>query len=474
MVPFIQFIQKHKLIEPSSTILAGVSGGPDSLSLLHMLLRIRKEWELNLVVLHVDHMFRGKESEEEMEFVRSFCREHDVPFESCQADAGAYAISHQMSAQEAARACRYQFFEKMMNQYQASALALGHHGDDQVETILMRLVRGGKGTALAGIQPKREFAGGFIIRPLLGMTRQEILDYCEKERLAPRFDPSNEKDTYTRNRFRKRILPFLKEENPQVHEKFQAFSENLTEDERYLQELTEHEMNTVWRRGDGFAELEIDLLKRLPLPLQRRGIQLILNYLYKSVPSSLSSIHTESVLSLLSQSHPSGSLHLPNGLKAVKSYNLCMFTFEQAEPEPYHLELPIPGEAMLPSGGRIEAKLITESPGADRGKNSLLIKRDKVLLPLSVRSRKNGDKLKLKGMNGTKKVKDIFIDKKIAIEARNQWPVLEDANGTILWLPGLTKSAWEENDWSEGEFIFLQYHQQGSSRGQNTHDETGY
>ncbi|WP_241156748.1 tRNA lysidine(34) synthetase TilS [Bacillus sp. FJAT-42376] len=474
MVPFIPFIKKHQLIEPSSTILAGVSGGPDSLSLLHMLLRIREEWNLNVIVLHVDHMFRGKESEEEMEFVRSFCLKNNVRFEGIQADAGAYARLHHMGSQEAARECRYQFFEQMMKRYNGSSLVLGHHGDDQIETILMRLVRGGKGKSLAGIQPKREFAGGYIVRPLLGMSRQEIMDYCRKEGLSPRFDPSNEKDSYTRNRFRKRVLPFLKEENPRVHEKFQSFSENLSEDEEYLQELTERGMNTVWRSGHGFAELEIDLLKRLPLPLQRRGIQLILNYLYKSVPSSLSSIHTESVLSLLSQSHPSGSLHLPNGLKAVKSYNLCMFTFEHEEKDPYLLELPVPGEITLPDGGRLTAQLVKEMPDAHLGKNSLLIKRDQVLLPFSVRSRKNGDKLKVKGMNGTKKVKDIFIDKKIAIEARNQWPVLEDANGTILWLPGLTKSAWEENEWSEDEFIFLQYHQQGSSRGQNKHDETGY
>ncbi|MGD6819097.1 tRNA lysidine(34) synthetase TilS [Metabacillus sp. 84] len=474
MVPFMPFVKKHQLIEPSSAIMAGVSGGPDSLSLLHMLMQIRKEWNLRIVVLHVDHMFRGKESEEEMKFVQSFCEKHGILCESRQIDAGAYAKAHHMSFQEAARACRYRFFSDMMKKHACRTLALGHHGDDQIETILMRLVRGGKGTALAGIQPKREFSGGQIIRPLLGLTKQEILDYCRIHDLQPRLDPSNEKDTYTRNRFRKRVLPFLKEENPQVHEKFQSFSENLTEDERFLQELTEQEMNTVWRSSGEFAELQIDMLKRLPLPLQRRGIQLILNYLYKSVPSSLSSIHTESVLSLLSQSHPSGSLHLPHGLKAVKSYNLCMFTFEHEDPEPYHLLLPVPGSLELPSGGWIMAEVITEKPAEAMGQHSLLVRLDRIRLPLAVRSRQNGDKLKVKGMNGSKKVKDIFIDKKIAIEARNQWPILEDADGTVLWLPGLAKTALEENDWSEGEFIFLHYHRHGSSRGQNTNDETGH
>nr|WP_241680317.1 tRNA lysidine(34) synthetase TilS [Metabacillus mangrovi] len=454
--------------------MAGVSGGPDSLTLLHMLLSIREEWKLRIIVLHVDHMFRGAESLQEMEFVQRFCSRNGLEFEGCRVDAAAYAALHKVGAQEGARECRYGFFEDMMAKHDADVLALGHHGDDQIETIMMRLVRGTRGKALAGIQPKRPFAGGYVIRPLLGLTKQELLSYCDENGLEPRVDPSNEKESYTRNRFRKRILPFLKEENPLVHEKFQSFSENLLEDEQLLLELTEREMNTVWISREHGAELRIDLLKRLPLPLQRRGIHLILNYLYKNVPSSLSSIHTESVLSMLSQSHPSGTIHLPDGLKAVKSYQSCLFTFEHEEPAPYQLELPVPGTAFLPNGGKLVAETALERPNEETGKNSLLIKPDHVLLPLTVRSRKNGDKLKVKGMNGTKKVKDIFIDKKIAIEARNQWPVLEDANGTILWLPGLVKSDREGNDGRSGPFIFIQYHQQGSSRGQNTHDETGY
>ena len=138
---FEAIIQKQQLFETGSTIVVGVSGGPDSLALLHLLYQVREKMNLNIVAAHVDHMFRGKQSEDEMHFVINFCKTYQITCEATRINVSAYAKTKKISAQVAARECRYHFFTEVLDKYQADYLALGHHGDDQVETILMRMVR---------------------------------------------------------------------------------------------------------------------------------------------------------------------------------------------------------------------------------------------------------------------------------------------------------------------------------------------
>ena len=274
----------------------------------------------------------------------------------------------------------------------------------------------------------------------------------------PRFDPSNEKTNYTRNRFRKYVLPFLKKENPLVHERFQHFSETLLEDETYLQELTKKYLNTVLKRKEkSKVEIEINGFLELPMPLQRRAIQLILNYLYGTIPASLSSIHIENLLTLLSQNHPSGSLDYPNGLKVIKSYQNCLFTFEQEEVKAYYYELDFPSSLILPNGYVIKSELVRNASIKRDRNETFLLNMDSFDKPLIVRTRKPGDKIQLKGMIGRKKVKDIFIDEKIPIHNRSSWPIVLDGNGRILWIPGLKKSMYEAESTGNGVFVELQY-----------------
>lgn len=194
---------------------------------------------------HVDHMFRGDESHEDLQFVQDLCKGLGVICETIRINVSQYQKQYGMNAQVAARECRYAFLERIMKKYDARYVALGHHGDDQVETILMRLVRGSTPKGYAGIAVKRPFHNGYLIRPLLGVTKEEIVNYCNELKIIPRIDPSNKKEVYTRNRLRKYVLPHLKEENPQVHEKFQKFSMQMQEDEAYLQELAFEKMNKV-------------------------------------------------------------------------------------------------------------------------------------------------------------------------------------------------------------------------------------
>ena len=247
-------------------------------------------------------MFRGEESYNEAMFVKDFCDKYGIPCEIKRIDVPAYIENSKKNPQEASRECRYQFFYEIMERYQYPFLALGHHGDDQIETILMRLTRGSTGKARAGISFKRPFYNGQIIRPFLCLTRDDIEQYCTHHQLDPRRDPSNDKDIYSRNRYRKKLLPFLKMENPNVHEHFQRFSEELQSDEELLLELTLQKMNKVMQKNDDKIAVDIKKFTAMPIPLQRRGIQLILKYLYKERLSSASAIHIDQLFLLIRNS----------------------------------------------------------------------------------------------------------------------------------------------------------------------------
>jgi tRNA(Ile)-lysidine synthase len=455
------FIEKHQLLEKRSTVVVGVSGGPDSLALLHFFWTMKEQLDLTIIAAHVDHMFRGKQSEEDMHFVKHFCEKFGIICEAIQVNVQEHMNRFQLGAQEAARECRYRFFDQVMRKYNAHYLALAHHGDDQIETILMRLVRGSLPRGYAGIPIKRPFSTGYIIRPFLCIDREEIERYCRIYQLEPRRDPSNDKDDYTRNRFRHHVLPFLKKENIHVHEHFQRFSEMMSEDEAFLEELTIQAMNNVIKKQQDCVEIEIPPFLAMPKPLQRRGIQLILNYLYRNIPSSLSSVHINNALFFLNRQHPSGVLHFPNGLKLIRKYHIGLFTFDSNEKEvdAYNFEMNIPGTLHLPNGFVMISEFWGQYP-KERHHHLFIVDPDLISLPLRVRTRKAGDRMEMKGMRGTKKISRIFIDEKVPLNERNLWPIVEDAQGRIIWLPGLKKSVYEATDVTKNRYIVLHYKKQ--------------
>ncbi|WP_342433820.1 tRNA lysidine(34) synthetase TilS [Neobacillus sp. FSL H8-0543] len=451
------FLNRHSFSLKDKQMVIGVSGGPDSLALLHYLWRQQEKENLSIAVAHVDHMFRGQESLEDGLFVKSLCDQYNIPFEMKRINVPELIERTKKSSQTAAREARYDFYDSVMIKYRFPYLALGHHGDDQMETILMRLTRGSSGTARAGIPFLRTFGNGFLFRPFLPLTKAEIEDYCKRNHLTPRRDPSNDKSTYTRNRFRKEVIPFLKSENQQVHEHFQRFSEELQRDELFLQELTIQEMNKVMeKREKNKITIDITRFLEVPIPLQRRGIQLILNYLYKEKPASLSAQHVDQVFSLIQHSHPSGMFDLPNGLKIIRSYSSLSFQFDLIDTESFYYELAEPGIIELPSGCSIKME---KSDGyAEKNDCYAVFDASDLQLPVTIRTRKQGDRMSLKGMTGTKKLKDIFIDCKIPLQNRDTWPVVTDGNGSILWLPGLKKSSFEGIKHASRNYIILTYH----------------
>ena len=452
-----RFLKQKGFAFEAKKILIGVSGGADSLALLNYLLNKQQEQNFSLVVAHVDHMFRGHESVEDAKFVEHYCETRKIPFKMKRINVPQYMEITGKSPEVAARECRYQFFAEVMREYDLSHLALAHHGDDQIETILMRLTRGSSGNARAGIPFSRTFENGLIIRPFLCLNRNEIEQYCMEHELHPRHDSSNDSDDYLRNRFRKYVVPFLKQENANVHEHFMRFSEELQLDEEYLQELTKEKMNTVLKeKKREKVTIDIDAFRAIPLPLQRRGIQLILNYLYCERPASLSAIHIDAFFSLIDRCNPSGKLDFPEGLQVIRSYRLCHFQFPKEDHKGFRFSLAEPGECSLSNGDSITIQRI-ETP-VETNRNSVLFNSKDIEFPIIIRTKEQGDRMSLKGMKGTKKLKSIFIDHKIPIDRRETWPVVTDGKNRILWLPGL-KKCYDADTLDKGEgYILITYH----------------
>ncbi len=453
-----EFIQRNRLLEEDSVVVVGVSGGPDSMALLHYLKEKRDKLNLTLIVAHMDHMFRGEESAEDARFVIQYCNEHAIEIEHSEKNLPLYIEETGESPQQAARKVRYQFFTNVMVKRNADCLALAHHGDDQVETMLMNMVRGTSLSGLSGIPFMRPFSTGHIIRPLLNVTKEEILLYCEKKNIPYRVDPSNTDSKYTRNRFRKHVLPFLKEENRNVHEKFQFLSESVLEDEAYLEQQAEEALeNVIVEKCDNQLTLSIEPFLKVAIPLQRRGIHLILNYLYPTSQENIMSNHIKDCLQLIMSDYPSGTLHLPDGLIVRRSYEKCTFTFETDETgSPYRYPIHS-GETYPLPVGNLSYHRLTGMKSDKRGKDYLVFASTQVQLPLIVRTREDGDRIRPVGVNGSRKVKDIFIDEKVPKHLRDVWPVVTDSTGKILWIPGLKHAELPPGSEDDMDWMFLSF-----------------
>ncbi|TMW69941.1 tRNA lysidine(34) synthetase TilS [Alteribacter natronophilus] len=441
-----RFIEKHGLLSAGAKVLAAVSGGPDSAALLHYLVSRKEELGLRLLVLHVDHGLRGAASRQDRMFVETLSRSHGVQCITAEPDVKKEAEKSGTSLQEAARYCRYRFFEQVMNEYEGDYLVTAHHGDDQVETMLMRQVRGAAG-GMKGIPVKRPFAAGILVRPFLAVEKDSLIAYCRENGIEYRIDPTNEKDSYTRNRFRKEVLPFLKEENPKVHERFQQQSEWLAEDDDFLGELAEEGLEkAVTGKNPEQVTLSIPEFLSMPNPLQRRAFHLILNYLSKDTEKSMArSIHMNAFSDLLRQTHPSGNLDLPGAVSVRRSYGVCVISSGAESPGRNTDSWQLPESGMVVfKEGKIEVSNALSEEYSSPVPESLWTyygDRNLLRLPLTVRFRKAGDRLVPFGMTGSRKLKDLLIDKKVPRDLRDRWPVITDADDRILWLPGLARAA---------------------------------
>lgn len=235
-------IKKYNLIKANDKIVLGVSGGPDSLFMLDILNKLKENLQFEIVVAHVNHMIREEASEEE-EFVEEFCKKINVEFYSKRIEVEKYANNNKIGLEEAGRKIRYEFFDEIVDKTKSNKIAIAHNKNDKVETILMNLLRGSGITGLQGIQPIKN---NKIIRPIIEIERKDIEKYCKENKLEPRIDISNFDNTYTRNKIRNVVIPYIKEEfNPNIVETVIRLSEVITEENKFLKEITEQKYSNI-------------------------------------------------------------------------------------------------------------------------------------------------------------------------------------------------------------------------------------
>lgn len=406
-------------------IVVGVSGGPDSMALLHILIRLKKALDLQIIVAHVNHNTGRIGQYEEQKFVESFCKNNSLIFESMIIEKYGDDNFH-----NEARTIRYSFFNSLVKKYNAKYVFTAHHADDLIETILMRIVRGSTLKGYSGFSEIVKMENYTIIRPLIHNTKDEIYAYLNKNKIKYMEDSSNSKDVYTRNRFRKYIVPLFKKEDKLVHEKFYKFSKVLLEYNDYIDKQVKKKYNKICPDN----VLNIEEFKKQEELIQIKIIYLMLEKIYQDDLMLITDKHCELIHNLVLSNKANATIHLPNNIGAIKSYNTLEIVKLNIKNDIY--EIQIEDYLNLPNGKNIE--MIKSSKLDDNNicrLNSKLIK-----LPLYVRNRRDGDKMTVKGMLGRKKISDIFIDCKVPINDRQLWPVVCDSSDNIIWLPGLKKS----------------------------------
>lgn len=432
-------IEDNFVFHKEDTIVVGCSAGPDSMALIDMLLRIREKYSLNLIVAHVNHNLR-KQSVQEEEYLRNYCEKKKVMFECMMITEYGDDNFH-----NEARNIRYDFFEKVVYKYHANYLMTAHHGDDLVETVLMRITRGSNLNGYSGFKKIADKGEYKIVRPLLSYTKQELEDYDKKNHIMYYIDDSNAKDKYTRNRYRKYVLPFLKEEDCNIHLKYLKFSTVLNEANQFI----EHERDKALKKVINNNILKIDIFKELDSFIQKEILYYMMNDFYQDDLILINDKHIELLLNLIYSNRANAFVNLPNEVIATKTYQELELKKVTTEITTYEVELS--KYVLLPNHHVIEE--VADLVGS--GNDTCRLLSSEINLPLTVRTRKFGDRMSIKG-NGTKKIKDIFIDKKVSSSERDLWPVVVDSKGVVVWLPGLKKSKYDKKK-TEKYDIILRY-----------------
>ncbi len=444
-------IEKYRMFPPGAKVVVGVSGGPDSSTLLHLLCRLRSEYDLHLWAAHLNHGLRGAEAAEEAEWVERFAFKLGIPLISDSFDVASLAKEKGLGLEEAGRRARYDFFEDVAHQVAAARIALGHTASDQIETILMRVIKGTGLDGLCGIPPIR----GKVVRPLIEVFREEIEKYCQENNLSPCLDSSNREISFLRNRIRLELLPFLKDYNPQISKALFQLGKILKEDVDFLKEEGEESFKGLLKEEgekdkQRWLVLDVEKLFRLHPALQKR----VLRQAIRETKGNLKGITFEHLVSILKLNGEKGArwLNLPGDLVVQREYKDLLFRKGKPRDISFASSLTVPGKTELPQLNLVfEAELISEVPGSFSsltrgGKVKLGEKRefperqawldfDKLVLPLFLRGREKGDRFTPLGMKGSKKVKDFFIDLKVPLQKRERVPLLI-SKGKVVWVVG--------------------------------------
>lgn len=438
----LRSIKAQSILQVKDTVVVGVSGGPDSVCLLNILAGLQGELSIKLHVAHLNHMLRGAESDADAEYVANLAESLGIPATIARRDVRAYQTLHHCSLEEAAREVRYGFFGQVANSAGASCVALGHTADDQVETVLMHLIRGTGISGLGGMKPvslwrsTREGVEIKIVRPLLGITREETESYCATHQLAPRRDTSNESPAYLRNRIRGELVPLLKSYNPNIRATLLRAARSAADDYAWLQQAASRVWAEVVRKEPGGLVLDTKAFALLHPALKRHLLRAVLEHLTGNLVD-IEAVHIESMVETMAK--PAGKmLNLPGGLVLSTGYGRAIIgPGERQGPFPAlegEHRLKVPGETLF-SGWRVKASISRQQPSKKAQGWSADLDLDLVGDELVVRNRRPGDRFQPLGMSQPKKLQDFMVDAKIPRAWRDRIPLVCSPD-RILWVVG--------------------------------------
>lgn len=422
-----------KIILDNSPLIVGVSSGPDSMCLLDVI----KKNNNNIVVAHVNY-HRRKQSDVEEQYLKDYCLKNNIIFEVLSVNK--YQGDN---FQQEAREIRYQFFFDLAKKYNSNFIFTAHHADDLIETILMRIARGSTLKGYAGFNTITKTDETTIIRPLINWTKIEIIEYNKINEIKYYEDKSNLTDDYTRNRYRKNIIPELKKEVSDLHSKYYKYSQCLFEADDLINEIG----SKAFKKAVHKNIIDLKLLVTNKRIIQERIIMIMLDQIYNDNINLVNSKHLSDIFLMINSSKPNLDITLPKHLHAVKSYDKLFFEFKNTKEQNYSYILI--NNVLLPNGDEIT----TTTDGSKTGNNCIKLNSNKIKLPIIVRTRKNGDKIQVKNNDGHTKINRIFIDQKIDKKEREGWPIVTDQENNILWIPNLKKSVFDEK--SEYDIILI-------------------
>lgn len=423
-------IQKYEMLRDEEKILAGLSGGPDSVCLLHVLHRLKDRLALDLAALYIDHGLRPDETKGEVEFCRRLCEELSVDFLSRPIDVNTYAKEQGSNLQEAARELRYMTFESVAYEIGAKKIALGHTIDDQLETFFMRMFRGSGPKGLSGIPPVR----GIIIRPLLDVDREDIENYLKQEHKSFIMDSSNLKKDYLRNKLRLELIPEMKKMAPHITQSIARTMDILREEEKYFEIIIAKTlMKLISRKTDKRIELFLSPLEAMNRVILRRVLRRALDETRGL--RGIEFVHIENIIELVKHGRQGDRICLPRGLRAVKDYATLIFTSEIPEKLGSFI-LNVPGKVVLKEiGAVIEASIEHDGEQHGRERTTAVFDAGKTGTELTIRSREKGDFFYPAGFGKKKKLQDYFVDEKVPRDERDAIPIVITGND-IVWIAG--------------------------------------
>ncbi|NQT29666.1 MAG: tRNA lysidine(34) synthetase TilS [Candidatus Saganbacteria bacterium] len=428
----LETIKEYKMLEAGDHVLVAVSGGPDSCALLYLLDSLKQEFGIKLHIAHLNHLIRKGDAELDVRFVQGLAQNLNVPITVESFDVSSFAKKNKLGIEAAARIVRYDFFERAAKKVGATKIAVGHSADDNVETFLMRLLRGSGLKGLCGIPPKREK----IIRPLIKVWQREIEDYVGALKLVPRRDYTNYESKYLRNRVRMKLIPQLKIYNLNIKEIILQTILLVTDDSGYLEDKAEEALqNALKASSEAEIRLSIFELKQFEDPIKRHLIRAAIERV-KGDLSELSYKHVHDIIDKF-DSRGKWELHLPDNIFVYGDRNELIITRErQVEParKSFFYSFSIPGEKDIAEiGKKIRASFCEEAISDDP--NLAFVDHQVLGEKIIVRNRAEGDKFFPLGMKGSKKLQDFFVDEKVPLKLRDSIPIIE-SDGKIVWVAG--------------------------------------